>query len=101
MSRQHLTFHSTYAEPNAAHHAPPGQIAGDDSLRVGGRVHALVRRRPSPAETRARRHTASAIPAPRSPAPSRPYRRLTPRITRPPTPSAVDDSARVAGRVHA
>jgi hypothetical protein len=30
--------------PNAAHHAPPQASAVNDSLRVGGRVHALVLR---------------------------------------------------------
>ena len=32
--------------PNAAHHAPPHELAEDDNRRVGGRVHALVRFRP-------------------------------------------------------
>jgi len=33
--------------PNAAHHAPPNPIENLNSPRVGGRVHALVRLRPS------------------------------------------------------
>jgi hypothetical protein len=41
---------------NAAHHAPPRTSAIDNNSRVGGRVHALVMRRPTPAETRARRY---------------------------------------------
>jgi hypothetical protein len=28
---------------NAAHHAPPHELAEDNRRRVGGRVHALVR----------------------------------------------------------
>src|SRR5215210_5211835 len=32
--------------PNARHHPPPRAIADDESRRVGGRVHAVVRLRP-------------------------------------------------------
>jgi hypothetical protein len=35
-------------QPNARHHPPPRAIEVDDKRRVGGRVHAVVRRRPSP-----------------------------------------------------
>src|SRR5215211_5944353 len=39
-------------QSNAAHHAPPGPAKIDDNFRVGGRVHALVGRRPKSEETR-------------------------------------------------
>ena len=49
---------------NAAHHAPAGPIEIDDIIRVAGRVHALVRRRPTLAETRPQRdHVVAARPA--------------------------------------
>jgi len=47
----------------------PASLPDNNRCRVGGRVHAHVRRRPTPVETRMRRNTSSATRAPRSIAP--------------------------------
>jgi hypothetical protein len=101
LARQHFIFVIRQKPPNAAHHAPPRTSASDDRQRVGGRVHALVMRRPTPAETRTRRGHVSAERPARSTHASTRDRRITPRITRPPASYPKHDNLRVAGRVHA
>jgi hypothetical protein len=48
----------------------PAPLLIDDISRVGGRVHALVMRRPTPAGARTSRDTSSATRAPQRPAPA-------------------------------
>jgi hypothetical protein len=45
LRRMTVTIPSSPKPPNARHHPPPRQIDLHESLRVGGRVHAVVRLR--------------------------------------------------------
>jgi hypothetical protein len=79
----------------------PERLKVDDKQCVGGRVHAVVMRRPTPAETRWRREYVTATRPARSAHVFQQDRRITPGITRRPARFVLHDRQRVGGRVHA